>query len=183
MTTPPPASRGPSPLDAAQQAIDHTRRQLFPFRFERWLILGCVAFLDQCGRRSGIGGFHAPGPGGWGGGGGPNQGDASKAVEWLATHAFLVAGVAAAVLAVVIVLAALVLWLNSRGVFMYLDNVASGRADFERPWREHAAAATAATMKAWVASHSTAFERSAWSGPPPPQPPGPGTLRPPPTPR
>jgi len=141
MTTPPPASRGPSPLDAAQQAIDHTRRQLFPFRFERWLILGCVAFLDQCGRRSGIGGFRAPGPGGWGGGGGPNQGDASKAVEWLATHAFLVAGVAAAVLAVVIVLAALVLWLNSRGVFMYLDNVASGRADFERPWREHAARA------------------------------------------
>src|SRR5207249_10455543 len=34
-----------------------------------------------------------------------------------------------------------VLWLNSRGVFMYLDNVASGRADFERPWREHAARA------------------------------------------
>ena len=142
MTTAPPAARGPSPLDAAQQAIDHTRRQLFPFRFERWLILGCVAFLDQCGRRSGIGGFHVPGPGGWGnGGGGPNQGDVSKAVEWLATHAFLVAGVAAAVLAVVIVFAALVLWLNSRGVFMYLDNVASGRADFERPWREHAARA------------------------------------------
>jgi hypothetical protein len=145
MTTAPPAARGPSALDAAQQAIDHTRRQLFPFRFERWLILGCVAFLDQCGRRSGIGGFHVPGPGGWGnggGGGGGGQGDASKALEWLAIHAFLVAGVAAAVLAVVVALAALVLWLNSRGVFMYVDNVASGRADFERPWREHAAAAS-----------------------------------------
>lgn len=146
MTTPAPAARGPSPLDAAQQAMDHTRRQLFPFRFERWLILGCVAFLDQCGRRNGIGGFHLPGPGGWGGGGGggggPDRGDVSRAVEWLATHAFLVAGVAAAVLAAVIVFAALVLWLNSRGVFMYLDNVASGRADFERPWREHAAHAS-----------------------------------------
>jgi len=149
MTTAPPPPRGPSPLDAAQQAIDHTRRQLFPFRFERWLVLGCVAFLDQCGRRSGIGGFHVPGPGGWGGGGGggPDHGDVSKAVEWLATHAFLVAGVAAAVLAVVIAFAALVLWLNSRGVFMYLDNVASGRADFERPWREHAA--SAASYFAW----------------------------------
>lgn len=141
MSTPAPPARGPSPLDAAQQAIDHTRRQLFPFRFERWLILGCTAFLDQCGRRSGIGGFHVPGPGGWGnggGGGGPDHGDVSRAVEWLAMHAFLVAGVAAAVLAAVIAFAALVLWLNSRGVFMYLDNVASGRADFERPWREHA---------------------------------------------
>jgi hypothetical protein len=46
--------------------------------------------------------------------------------------------VAAAVLTVVIAFSALVLWLNSRGVFMYLDNVASGRTDFERPWREHA---------------------------------------------
>jgi hypothetical protein len=150
MTTAPPAARGPSPLDAAQQAIDHTRRQLFPFRFERWLILGCVAFLDQCGRRSGVGGFQTPGPGGWGGGsggGGPDRGDVSRAAEWLATHAFLVAGVAAAVLAVMIVFAALVLWLNSRGVFMYLDNVASGRADFERPWREHAA--RAASYFAW----------------------------------
>jgi len=146
MTTPPPVARGPSPLDAAQQAIDHTRRHLFPFRFERWLILGCVAFLDQCGRRSGIGGFHAPGPGGWGNAA-PDQGDVSKATEWLATHAFLVAGVAAVVFTVVIAFSALVLWLNSRGVFMYLDNVASGRADFERPWREHAS--RAASYFAW----------------------------------
>jgi len=33
MTTAVPAVTRPSPLDAAQQAIDHTRRQLFPFRF------------------------------------------------------------------------------------------------------------------------------------------------------
>jgi hypothetical protein len=140
MTTSPPPARGPSPLDAAQQAIDHTRRHLFPFRFERWLVLGCVAFLDQCGRRSGMGGFHVPGPGGWRGSA-PDAGDVSKGVEWLATHALLVAGVAAAVFAVVIAFSALVLWLNSRGVFMYLDDVATGRADFERPWREHAARA------------------------------------------
>jgi hypothetical protein len=141
MTTAGPAATRPSPLDAAQQAIDHTRRHLFPFRFERWLVLGCVAFLDQCGRQSGMrGAFNVPVPGGWGNGD-SGAGDASKAVEWLATHALIVAAVAAAVLTVVIAFSALVLWLNSRGVFMYLDNVASGRADFERPWREHAARA------------------------------------------
>jgi hypothetical protein len=146
MTSAPPVARGPSPIDAAQQAIDHTRRQLFPFRFERWLILGCVAFLDQCGRRSGIGGYNFSGPGGWGNAA-PDQGDVSKAVEWLATHAFLVAGVAAALFTVVIAFSALILWLNSRGVFMYVDNVATGRADFERPWREHAS--RAASYFAW----------------------------------
>src|SRR2546422_8259395 len=139
MTTAAPAVTGPSPLDAAQQAIDHTRRHLFPFRFERWLVLGCVAFLDQCGRQSGMrGAFRVPAPGGWGSAG-PGEGEVSKAVEWLATHALIVAAVAAAVLTVVIPFSALVLWLNSRGVFIYLDNVASGRADFERPWGEHAA--------------------------------------------
>jgi len=146
MTTAAPGTPRPSPFDAAQQAIDHTRRQLFPFRFERWLVLGCVAFLDQCGRRSGMGGFHFPGPGGWGSGA-PGHGDVSKAVEWLATNALIVAAVAAAVLTAVIAFCAVVLWLNSRGVFMYVDNVASGRADFERPWREHAS--RAASYFAW----------------------------------
>lgn len=142
------ADPGPSALDAAQRAIEHTRRQLFPFRFDRWLVLGCVAFLDQCGRRSGVAGFNVPGgPGGWGGGGGPDHGDLARVGQWLATHAVIVGAVAAAVLTAVIAFMALVLWLNSRGVFMYVDNVASGRADFERPWREHAA--RAASYFAW----------------------------------
>jgi hypothetical protein len=135
------AQRIPSAFDAAQEAIEHTRRHLFPFRFERWLVLGCVAFLDQCGRPSGMrGGFKVPAPGGWGRGDGAGP-EVARAVEWLATHALIVAAVGAAIFTVVIAFSALVLWLNSRGVFMYLDNVASGRADFERPWREHAARA------------------------------------------
>jgi hypothetical protein len=141
VTTAAPPARGPSVIEAAQQAIEHTRRQLFPFRFERWLVLGCVALLDQCGRHQGVGGFNVPGPGNWGGGsggGGSDGGDATRALEWLGAHAAIVAAVAAAVLAAIVVVIAIVLWLNSRGVFMYLDNVASGRADFERPWREHA---------------------------------------------
>jgi hypothetical protein len=142
MTTVPPAAAKPSAVDAAQQAIEHTRRHLFPFRFERWLVLGCVALLDQCGRHHGFGGFNVPGPGGWGGGGGGGGGpageDVSRALEWLATHAAIVAAVAAAVLAVVVSVIALALWVNSRGVFMYVDDVASGRADFARPWHEHA---------------------------------------------
>jgi len=39
------------------------------------------------------------------------------------------------------VLIAIVLWVNSRAVFMYVDAVGSGRSDIARPWREHASLA------------------------------------------
>jgi hypothetical protein len=133
---PVPAS---APLDAMQQAIEHTRRHLFPFHFERWLALGFVAFLDQCGR--GGASFNVPGPGGWGGadGAGDRAGaEVQSALAWLAAHVVLVSVLTALVLAIVVALTALVLWINSRGVFMYADDVATGRADVARPWREHA---------------------------------------------
>lgn len=137
MATPAAPARGPSPLEAAQQAIEHARRHLFPFRLDRWLALGFVAFLDQCGRQVG-GGFNVPGPGGvadGGEGGGPGL---EAGLEWLAAHVLLVSLIAAAVLAVVVGVTALVLWINSRAVFMYIDDAATGRADVARPWREHA---------------------------------------------
>jgi hypothetical protein len=128
-----------APLDALQQAIDHTRRHLFPFRFERWLALGFVAFLDQCGR-GGVS-FNVPGPGGWGGADGAGSGagaEVQSALAWLAAHVVLVSLLAALLLTIIVAVTALVLWINSRGVFMYVDDVATGRADVARPWREHA---------------------------------------------
>jgi hypothetical protein len=53
----------------------------------------------------------------------------------------VVMAIAAVVLVVILCLTALVLWINSRGVFMYVDNVSTGRADVSRPWREHTAKA------------------------------------------
>jgi hypothetical protein len=125
-------------LDAAQDAVDQARRHLFPFDFKRWLTLGFLAFLDQCGR--GFGSQFPGGPGGTGGGGGGNGGgaDVEAGLAWLSAHVVLVAVAAAVVLAFVVALLAVTLWVNSRGVFMYLDNVATGRADVGRPWREHA---------------------------------------------
>jgi len=146
------SSSAVSPVDAARLAFEHTRRELFPIRFEKWLVLGLLAFLDQCGRAfrgggafgrggGGHGPFPAPG-GGDGVGGGELAAWLQRAAEWLAAHAAIVTlGLLAGVLAIA-VLAAIVLWFNSRGVFMYLDAVATGRADVSRPWREHALAAS-----------------------------------------
>jgi len=139
-----------SPIDAARAAYHHTRSQLFPIRLEKWLVLGLLAFLDQCGRafRGGGGstgggnGHGTPGPGGWP----PDLGQVSawlqRASEWLAAHAALLALGAVVGLLVFGVVAAVVLWVNARGVFMYADAVATGRAEVSRPWRQHAAAAS-----------------------------------------
>jgi hypothetical protein len=123
-----------SPIDAASRAFAQTKQALFPFRIERWLALGLVTFLDQCGR---IGG------GGFNGGlnTGSQQGDHGEsfgqALDWVNAHVVLVVVLAALALVLIVGITALALWLNSRGTFMYIDNVATGRADVRRPWSEH----------------------------------------------
>ena len=154
MTSTPAANRTVSPFEAAREAVRHTRRRLFPIRIQTWVVLGFLAFLDQCGRTT------TWGTGGAGGGDGGGQrgrealdfveraaegqwsGDLvaaiNSALAWLSAHATLVIGGALAALLVGTGLVALVLWINARGTFLYLDAVTSGRADVRRPWREHA---------------------------------------------
>jgi len=134
-----------SPFAAAQQAVDHARRLLFPFRFEVWLTLGFVAFLDQCGRGTsgGTGGSPPPLPtSNWRGM--PSLPDLPRE---LPAELPLLLLAAALVLAVAVAVVALVLWIGSRGVFVYLDSVTSGRPEIGRPWREHAALAD--SLFAW----------------------------------
>jgi hypothetical protein len=134
------AAAGVSVVDAARDAIAHTRRHLFPVRLERWLVLGLLAFLDQCGRAGG------GGSGWWDNAskasGGEWNGDVAGAIrsvsDWVSAHAVLVALCTFAGLGLLVGLLIVVLWINARGTLMYLDNVASGRADVSRPWREHA---------------------------------------------
>jgi hypothetical protein len=145
-----PPAPAASPIDAARDAFEHAKRQLFPLKPERWLVLGLLAFLDQCGRTFPEGGtswrsrhhpLFLPGEQSLHGLG-DVQAALSRASEWLAAHAALVAlGLLGALLVVGLVAAAL-LWLNSRGVFLYLDAVASGRTDLGRSWRQHASAAS-----------------------------------------
>jgi hypothetical protein len=122
--------------------VELVGRRLFPFRLDRWIALGFVAFLDSCGR----GGFGLQFPGGGGGGDGSSAStsagsEVSQVRDWIGEHLVLVVVLATVALLLVLTLMAIVLWINSRGVFMYADNVASGRFDVVRPWREHGARA------------------------------------------
>jgi hypothetical protein len=149
LATTSPAVPGVSPVDAAREALAHTRRHLLPFRLDRWLVLGVLAFLDQCGRSLPGGGASSRGGGPGGRVPGGEAGSVAevaallqKASEWLAAHAAAVAiGTILGLLALGVVMA-VVLWVNARGVFMYLDGVASGRPEIARPWRQHAAASS-----------------------------------------
>ena len=144
MSAMPVSSRAPlSAVAAAQQAIELTGRRLFPFRLAVWLPLGVVAFLDSCGR--GGGGLQFPGGGGGGGGGGGTGAEETgggpgldRARDWFFEHLPIFVAVAVVGLLLILTLMAIVLWINSRGVFMYVDNVATGRFDIVRPWHEHA---------------------------------------------
>jgi hypothetical protein len=131
------------PIEAAREAYHHTVRSLFPFRFETWLVLGVVAFLEECGR-GGLGGAVPGGPG--------SDIQLGKvpfpgASAWLTSHFAVVVLAAVLLLAAVVALMALVLWIGSRATFVYVVNVARGRAELVRPW--HAHAERAASYFAW----------------------------------
>jgi hypothetical protein len=142
MTTTPVSAPEPSPVAAAAEAYEHTRRHLFPFKFERWLALGLVAFLDQCGRggiSGSVPGGGGPGPGlGTGNGAGSGDGGFGELGAWMGEHVALVVGLAALAIALIVAFTALVLWINSRATFVYVENVATGGTEIARPWRAHA---------------------------------------------
>ena len=141
MIATPPVPRRLSVGTAASEALEIVRARLFPFRLDRWLPLGFVTFLDRCGRTGGstTSGSRFTGDDSVFPAGTPSPQEAiAQAQEWIGEHLAVILAVGAITLVVLVTIVAIVLWLNSRGVFMYADNVASGRFDVARPWREHA---------------------------------------------
>lgn len=155
MSAPAIPAAEPSPIEAAREAFEHTKRLLFPFRFERWLTLGFVAFLDQCGR-GGVGGTL---PGAPPGGGMPSPGTGSGGLSdfgsWFNAHLAVIVGFAIGGLVVVLAVVALMLWIGSRATFVYIDDVATGRAEVSRPWSAHAERAN--SYFAWRFGLAAAF--------------------------
>jgi len=131
-TTQQPPIRTISVIDPISQAIDRTRDVLFrPFSIEKWLILGFCAWLAQLGQ----------------GGGGPNgQGGSSsdhpheirheihQAWAWVMDHLVPILAIGIVVFVVIIVIWLVLLWLSSRGKFMFLDGVVHNRGAVVEPW-------------------------------------------------
>jgi hypothetical protein len=115
---------------------DRMKKALFkPFDMRKWFVVGFTAFLagatDFSGGGSGKGSskysvhewdelFRLP----------------SEAKHWLAGHPAWTALIFAGVIAVV-VLSVVLIWISSRGKFMFLDNVARDKSRVTVPWHEY----------------------------------------------
>jgi hypothetical protein len=130
-----------SVIDPISPAIERVRTILFrPFDLGRWFVIGFCAWLAQLGNGGG---------GGGGGGDGTrynvDSGDIRRefdqAIEYVVNNLDWIVPVGIAVAAIVIAVWLLLVWLSSRGRFMFLYCVAQNKAEVTNPWhgfRDHA---------------------------------------------
>jgi hypothetical protein len=122
-------------FEPLSRAVKRTRQALFmPFDLNKWLVVGFNAFL------AGLADWNH----GSGGSRVTNRMSLAeffdfprRAWAWLNGHPgwFLAIGfISAFVLALVVAL----LWLSSRGTFMFLDNVVRNKAEVAAPWKRYA---------------------------------------------
>jgi hypothetical protein len=140
-----------SVVDPVGPALEHVKIVLFrPFDLGRWFVIGFGAWLAQLGKGggggSGGGGGGAPGPRGnvsWRANEIPEQlrHGAEQAREFALGNLEWLIPVVVVVLAIIVGIWLLVLWLSSRGRFMFLYCVAQNKAEVVNPWhlfRRHA---------------------------------------------
>ena len=127
-----------------------------PFDLGKWFTIGFGAWLADLGETGGGGGFN----GGYGGiTNFNNQGNSHPldqfrvfyyhARDYVAEIINWILPVAAIVAILLLALWVLVLWLGSRGKFMFLHCVALDRAEVELPWTKFAPAANSLFRFAW----------------------------------
>jgi hypothetical protein len=123
-------------VGALSDAFSRVKMMLFePFDLKKWWILGFVAFLDALGHGGSTPNFNFPSSmGNHHGGGRP---DMQEIKTWVLAHLPLVITLAVILFVVGTVIGIILLWISSRGTFMYMDCVATDRADVVRPWHEH----------------------------------------------
>ncbi len=131
-----------SVVDPVGPALERVKTILFrPFDLGRWFVIGFCAWLSRLGQTGGGGGGGGGAP--EGGGGGPWQSSdvsdrvrngVEQAREFIVNNLEWLIPLVVAVLAIIVGLWLLVIWLSSRGRFMFLYCVAQNRAEVVNPW-------------------------------------------------
>ncbi len=134
-----------SVIDPVTPAIDRVKLILFkPFDLRKWFVIGFCAWLAYLGTGGGPGG-----PGGSGGSGPPynmsyeqfESGEQIKegietARNYVSNNMYWILPVIVTAVVVIILIGLLVVWLNSRGKFMFLHCVATNKAQVAVPWHK-----------------------------------------------
>ena len=125
-------------------ALGRTKHILFqPFDLGKWFVLGFCAFLAFLGKggwsfppgQSGSGG----GPAGTGGGSGGGPSDVQQAIDWIRANFVMIVVLGLIAILVVLVIGGVLMWVRSRGKFMFIDGVVRNRGAVVEPWKEYRA--------------------------------------------
>jgi hypothetical protein len=130
-----------SVTEPVSPALERVKQMLFkPFDIGKWFTIGFCAWLAYLGE-SGGGGFH----GNFGNGFNYNASNRSvenfrhfcdQARDFTLKNLYWIIPVALAVVILMIALWAVILWLNSRGKFMFMHCVALDKAEIVEPWHK-----------------------------------------------
>ncbi len=128
-----------SVIDPIGPAIERVKVMLFkPFNLGKWFTVGFCAWLAYLGTGGGGGG----GGGNWNAPHGPHEQQAriaegiNSAKDFFLNNLYWIIPLSAIVLVLIIGIALLVTWLNSRGQFMFLHCVAGNKSEVKVPWRK-----------------------------------------------
>jgi hypothetical protein len=132
-----PTSVNLSVTDPLQHAWARMKLLLFqPFDAGKWCVIGFCAWLAQLGEQGfNLGGFNM-GSGGSRDNGVKVREGIEQGRNYVTDNLYWLGPVLLAVVAIVIVLALLITWLNSRGKFMLLHCVARNVAEVSVPWQK-----------------------------------------------
>jgi len=117
------------------EAIERVKRVLFnPFDLQKWFAIGFCAWLAHLGQRGFGGSFGSRGnPGNLN-----VQESIQRARDYLTSNLYWIVPVAIGVALAGLVLWVLLVWLSSRGKFMFLDCVAANKSEVLAPWHKFA---------------------------------------------
>jgi len=119
------------------EAVDRTKRILFqPFDFGKWFTIGFCAWLASLGE-GGVHGVNYRFPGNHGSWPSATR-TFENARDYVLHNLWWVVPVAIGTLLIALALGALLLWLSSRGKFMFLHCVALDKAEVRVPWEQYA---------------------------------------------
>jgi hypothetical protein len=122
-------------VEPLSRAVERMRRILLqPFDLVKWLVLGFSAWLAGLASSSGGGGSSWQAADDEFNGSKEIISDLDQVLENMVENFFIVPLVLL-LLSVILVIALVVLWLSSRGKFIFLDNVVHDRAEIVEPWK------------------------------------------------
>ncbi len=127
-----------SVIDPLNPALTRVEEILFcPFNLGKWFVIGFCAWLAFLGEGGGSGGHFNFGSG--------RHGDyehfSNNAHAYWNENMFWIIPLAAVLILLSIVIGVLILWISSRGRFMFLHCVAQNKAEVKVPWHKYRAQA------------------------------------------